>query len=870
MMWLILLTVCIIAGVNSAAKSNSPFDEIPELLNYGEQLSIPEDDLIVLMGSSGVDKGTLIKFVIQDETLKVRRRGSRLVFESGRNVNRTQFQDVLPHFYRDKATGHVLVDVPGFSESREPKADISNAYFTKRVLQQAKNLKLIFVENHVNLMEGADFASLSKLLRRAAKQVPDIKQFSDSVGLVVAKVHDQNLDDADILGEVLNQLTAMKEELNSQLEDQIEASAEHNEISGMLDVLDAIYANGTAENIALFRRPDQEGSPWASSLMTKSQRELRVLFFGSLKFSLNGFEFPYSVLHRSRDYITNNLIPKNNQMTSRYFKKILKEFHGCVENEAKAKFVVLEKVNLFSKVSANLDILLNRSDIFDNLEKIVALKENLATVCAAWKNIDLSILNNLLKTTKLSYDLAGSDVSGFLKEVKDIVTEEAKSFKDIFNFYIFLESLNRELKSYAVQVIRKAAFIELTAANYKEFIFNLSKFNIKVEKKSKVIAMEPTKMMFSDLNIVLDQNLNHTTRRSFNNFGQELIFEGRNLILSEIVSEMLKYQNLENVYLFAYRTIFIDCNLTLIDANISMAAPIIEIIGENIVFQLNGSDAKNEINKTKSRGRDGLPGEDGRSAGNTLILALELRGAEKLTIRSRGGNGANGQDGVNGLKGISSPQPHFDEFYPEFVNGIPNWEFIKNHGYNIEHPDKDTIVLVNRQGAKAPTSGGHGGAGGKAGAAGGNFVLVQKEDDSNNPVIEMNDGVPGKHGKGGIGGSGHQTCAKNVYSGMCKTKNCEVKFLSTFSRCKCKFQSVQYCDKEADAKDGLEGHVKNNSQQTKRTVDWVDFARKFNSSILFDKNLVGTEDQESASKFILYAQIVMKTAMQIFRGFNMD
>jgi ABC-type proline/glycine betaine transport system ATPase subunit len=71
-----------------ATKIFSPFEEIHELLAFGEQLTVQEHELIVLLGSSGVEKGNLVRFVIQDDALKVKRRGTKLFFDVTRSANR--------------------------------------------------------------------------------------------------------------------------------------------------------------------------------------------------------------------------------------------------------------------------------------------------------------------------------------------------------------------------------------------------------------------------------------------------------------------------------------------------------------------------------------------------------------------------------------------------------------------------------------------------------------------------------------------------------------------------------------------------------------------------------------------------------------
>jgi hypothetical protein len=86
---LVVILALSMASVGAlAAKIFSPFEEIHELLAFGEQLTVQEHELIVLLGSSGVEKGNLVRFVIQDEALKVKRRGTKLVFDVTRTANR--------------------------------------------------------------------------------------------------------------------------------------------------------------------------------------------------------------------------------------------------------------------------------------------------------------------------------------------------------------------------------------------------------------------------------------------------------------------------------------------------------------------------------------------------------------------------------------------------------------------------------------------------------------------------------------------------------------------------------------------------------------------------------------------------------------
>lgn len=85
---LLILALSLALCGAQAAKVFSPFEEIHELLAFGEQLTVQDHDLIVLLGSTGVEKGNLVRFVTQDDALKVKRRGSKLVFDVTRFANR--------------------------------------------------------------------------------------------------------------------------------------------------------------------------------------------------------------------------------------------------------------------------------------------------------------------------------------------------------------------------------------------------------------------------------------------------------------------------------------------------------------------------------------------------------------------------------------------------------------------------------------------------------------------------------------------------------------------------------------------------------------------------------------------------------------
>jgi hypothetical protein len=343
------------------------------------------------------------------------------------------------------------------------------------------------------------------------------------------------------------------------------------------------------------------------------------------------------------------------------------------------------------------------------------------------------------------------------------------------------------------------------------------------------------------------------------------------LFLSEIVGELTKFQNLENVHLFAYKTIFIDADISLVDAQIFLMAPHVQVIGENRTIEMRGSDGKGYIESAShilgdSSPAHGLPGEDGHDAGNVLMLALEVINAERLTIKSTGGDGGKGQKGGDGVDGVEVTPPHFKDFYPDFSNGVATWEKAKSHGYTIDHLSPDSFMMTNRQGWALPSGGGHGGVGGKPGIAGNNMVLSEKNMDTY-PQVFSTDGHVGEDGGGGKGGKGAPTCVKRTYKGPCKTKVCEL--WKPLKDCKCISQSVHFCDSASDAMDGLDGIVaKDAAQGGKFKVDWKGLMLKLKNSILLSEGLQIKENQTDVKNYVEYAKSTLLTMEQVFKGLH--
>jgi GTP-binding protein EngB required for normal cell division len=275
--WCFLAAACI--GGSTAGLT----EEAEQLLNAVDQLDFDEaDDLIILLGSSGVGKSTLSKFITHDPSLQVVQVDGKYVFTDNGTISNgtSKSMTMLPNVYMDNETGQVLVDCPGFSDTREPKFEIAASYFLKRVLEYAKRVKIVLVEDHSSLKKNADRVGMTRLLKHVSKLIPNVDQFRGSMVLVAAKVTNQpDISDEEEKTSIMTFISDYAGDLRNDINNHQQNASFQRNTENLLKALNAINSDGSGSNLALFRKPNKGGSPWESPILTKCYNDLRDLIF---------------------------------------------------------------------------------------------------------------------------------------------------------------------------------------------------------------------------------------------------------------------------------------------------------------------------------------------------------------------------------------------------------------------------------------------------------------------------------------------------------------------------------------------------------------------------------------------------------------
>lgn len=193
--------------ITNGSLLKSEIEEVEELLDMKTTINLEKATrLILLLGTTGTGKSTLAKFLTKDPSLKVVAIGrNSYAFRDngtiGSNIRKSM--TVVPNIFKDPKTGEIIVDSPGFSDTREPKYEIANAFFMKHVLTYPTRLKIVVTENHFSLTEGMDRFGLTRLLKSLAELIPNIERLRGSISLVVTKF-EHGIDEADLKADLID------------------------------------------------------------------------------------------------------------------------------------------------------------------------------------------------------------------------------------------------------------------------------------------------------------------------------------------------------------------------------------------------------------------------------------------------------------------------------------------------------------------------------------------------------------------------------------------------------------------------------------------------------------------------------------------
>ena len=199
---------------------NSSKNKMKEFEDSGIQELKKKENVVLLVGTTGVGKTTLVNYINNiplqshndDGMWKIVLKDEEKTLVGGFNIGRSTIhsETLFPNIYSPLGKDFSYIDCPGFGDSRGTAIEIANLFFRAAVTEQIANIKLLLVVSYGDLTStsgrGENFLNSLKDLTNfigAFDNAYFSSKLQDSIGIVVTQVD--------------NEATLRKEELENEL-----------------------------------------------------------------------------------------------------------------------------------------------------------------------------------------------------------------------------------------------------------------------------------------------------------------------------------------------------------------------------------------------------------------------------------------------------------------------------------------------------------------------------------------------------------------------------------------------------------------------------------------------------------------------------
>ncbi|XP_065349332.1 uncharacterized protein LOC135945516 [Cloeon dipterum] len=775
-----IISLIILLTIFQSAADEINLATLDHLFKMGEQASglSGKDEIVMFVGATGVGKSTLSKFVRKDDSLTIQENDQfDCIFTDnehrvGSNDSMTS-KTLYPNVDLDNETNILLVDMPGFQDTRSPEFDLVSTFFSKKIVDNVKRLKVVVVENYANLLLNNQRSAFTTAIKNTASLLKgNVAAFRASVGLIVTKV-DTRRNDVHVVNSVRVFLQRTREHFRSRNDSRDES-----------ELVDSILQG---ELIAIFRRPEEVGDPWELETLKKNYVELRQLIFEKLEFSAPLKKLHFSLVPETKTFVKDKRILQNtlarvNRGLNLILQRVGASFRSAVNDDFRPdEAFVNEAMNYSSKVQLAVDQM-------DTPAKLDSLCRALHVSVRQTFWADLEITMQQIAFFDEVLDKNDSSAESMLAKWKEQFRDEVRSVRSILSLY---SSLVSDFDSYPIHTADAAAKLHKLALSFSRFKSQLKTLgfsNKTVRAASSVLTDDSsTQLKWSLQKFIATFAENNSTFREYRNIGT---FEGRYITLSRIAQRMELSRDLNTFCVVATRKIFIDCDLHLEDVHLVLIAPVVQVIGDRSI-RLTGSDgaphsAAKASNATffwsREQGRAGAAGNPGFRSGDFHLLAVEVENAHLLRVSSRGGGGGQGQTGGDGWSTPPRPFPSELKFggslrtlngqcgmarlhYAEVrLQEVKEWvESLPLLLYNQFDAYKTVYITVYNRANESATNGGDGGAAGAAALPGEVVLNVARAHTARNAKLIRENGAQGAVGAGGRPGSNAGSCSYRLY-----------------------------------------------------------------------------------------------------------
>lgn len=196
----ILYVLCVHSAI--AASDNSTSDSAEKIFDFVNKarasLKLTTNPNIVLVtGMTGSGKSTLTHYVSGNYSKMISIEpsgvGSEYTIYDGLDPDvdhqdsSTVSRTFIPEMNVDEEQ-NVLYDCPGFADTRNETVEIATTFLIKSVIENAKNIKIVLIVNFESVTQGHDRQDLDNSLSRLSELIQNVKQFENSISIVITKV----------------------------------------------------------------------------------------------------------------------------------------------------------------------------------------------------------------------------------------------------------------------------------------------------------------------------------------------------------------------------------------------------------------------------------------------------------------------------------------------------------------------------------------------------------------------------------------------------------------------------------------------------------------------------------------------------------
>lgn len=672
---LLLLLTTVVTITNADDDS---VEKALEFLYGAENLfeSAQNEKVILNIGNTGSGKSTFVHFAASDYSKieSVRPKGQKNfkiidhldldTTATSTTVSRT----IVPEKVTDE-DGFIWYDCPGFSDTRNTSVEILNAFFLKKIVDNASKVKFVLVVNYASVTEGYDRLDLDKLLTHTLNFIRNIDLYKAGILLVVSKVPQVTVDGEEIIKISEEDAQASAADFLKEHRDHVAANSKSGQKVSLIESLLSKNSNGNYSRIGIFWRPSQTGPLNTIPKYIAARESVRNLILNSTDYvdvNKNDFGYPLSSeaeldIQNMSSYINNKILES------------LKAIDDVIIKEVKSKLNILRGIHeiadyliITNKIrdqfidgidnDSQTDLLSRLRDLIDKLN-ITLPAEHIRNIAKQQKNFDILQLvsKNAITLTPKQW------LEALTNSLTLLEGKEERNWRD------FIVYLYNTLSEYNVQKNRtkynvrnvsdwgtpgKPQGIYINQDNVKEFVSRQLVFKNLLENAN----FTANKLL--QLNEVLNITLRSKVDTSIVD-DETLVIKGEYVKLSDINLSKL-CANCKFVKIFAINTVFFDDDIASNQIKqFSIIANKWVVIGKvkiNLIGIDNDKEPESPYNATETfpEGRDSKPGEPGGNGGNFFGYANEVEDVQNLIINTSGGRGSQGQNGSQSFSEAAS------------------------------------------------------------------------------------------------------------------------------------------------------------------------------------------------------------------------